>query len=67
MDRRQMLFDAVWEHWELYKLPPTIRWLRDETGISSTSIVQYWLKKLVEEGTLTIGQTGTGTRKVLSP
>ena len=67
MDRKNMILEAAKEHWRQYGLPPTVRWIRDIKGLSSTSVVEYWLKKLVEEGTLTMGGGGTGTRKVLNP
>lgn len=56
---------AAKKHWEEYNLPPTVRWILEEAGISSTSETGRLVKMLEEDGRLEIGRTGTGVRKML--
>ncbi len=63
--RLNRIEEAAKKHWEEYNLPPTIRWITEEAGISSTSETSRLLKMLERSGELQIGLTGSGTRKVL--
>ena len=61
------IMEAVQRHWEQFRLPPNIRWITEECGISSTSVTAYHIDKLRAMGVLTLGITGSGTRKILRP
>lgn len=41
---------AIGEHWAAKGYPPSFRWLCQRTGISSTSMISYHLKRLKKAG-----------------
>jgi len=66
-ERMNRIYRAVKEHWESFNLPPDVRWLTRRANISSTSETARLLRELVSEGRLELGETASGTRKVLRP
>ena len=51
-DIRTDLLEYIKSYIDGYGYAPSIREMRDECGISSTSVVDYHLKKMVDEGTI---------------
>lgn len=52
MDRPSRIVDFVKKFWTREQCPPTIREIGSETGITSTSVVSYYLDKLYQAGRL---------------
>ncbi|MFO7538927.1 MAG: transcriptional repressor LexA [Chloroflexota bacterium] len=48
--RQQNILDYIWDYIQEYSRPPTIREIGEATNISSTSVVNYNLERLVERG-----------------
>jgi len=46
--REQQVYNAIIWHYSKYAVPPTIRNIIDLTDITSTSMVNYYYKKLVK-------------------
>lgn len=51
-DRRQTILDFWRQFTDHQGLPPTIRQATAALDLSSTSVCNYWLTKLVEDGLL---------------
>lgn len=66
-ERMNGILSAVREHWSKYGLPPSLRWLGETVGIPTTSMVVYYIDKLVEEGKLRLGSAPGGKTKILRP
>jgi SOS-response transcriptional repressor LexA len=68
-DKRERLLEAVKTLMRRHQRPPTMRELKDETGISSTSVVAFNLRKLQADGRLrlTDNVSTRGLRLVLGP
>ena len=49
-ERHQKILDFVSAYVEKHSYPPSIREIGEATGISSTSVVTYYLKQLTEMG-----------------
>ena len=49
-ERQQKILDYIRDHLDLHGYPPTIREIGRHEGISSTSVVNYHLNKLVTAG-----------------
>lgn len=69
LSRRQgALLQAIRDVWRTERRPPSIRQLRDATGISSNSVVVYNLWKLVRLGLVTQPNgEARNTRLILRP
>jgi repressor LexA len=50
--RQQNILDYIWDYLQAHQRPPTIREIGEATSISSTSVVNYNLERLVERGLL---------------
>lgn len=50
MSRSEKVFAAILNHWREYAVPPVIRDVMQETGITSTSVVGYYYQKLTKIG-----------------
>jgi repressor LexA len=50
--RQRSILDYIWDYWNEYGRPPTIREIGRAAKISSTSVVNYNLTKLAEKGFL---------------
>jgi repressor LexA len=50
--RQQNILDYIWDYMQEHSRPPTIREIGQATDISSTSVVNYNLERLVERGLL---------------
>lgn len=48
--KREKILDAISQHWAEKGVGPTVREIGTRVGISSTSHVDYHLKRLIEEG-----------------
>ena len=48
--RYWLVYQAVVDHIRQHRVGPTYRQLRNACGISSNSIVAYWLDRLEEDG-----------------
>lgn len=66
MTKAQRIVRAVQKHWDLHKVPPSIRWITDEAKISTTSLTVYHIEKLVKIGILQYSNPD-GNRKLLRP
>lgn len=51
-DRRDMVLAAIRGYVKTHYAPPPIRWLCRKTGISSTSLMRYYILGLIREGRL---------------
>ena len=51
-DRMQALVEAIASHQAVHGYPPSIRELVARTGVSSTSVVTYWLDACESDGLL---------------
>ncbi|MCB0004399.1 MAG: winged helix DNA-binding protein, partial [Anaerolineae bacterium] len=49
-DRQQRMYDFIRDFFQENQYPPTIREIGEAVDISSTSVVNYNLNKLVEAG-----------------
>ncbi len=49
-DKQHAICSAIAAHWKEHGYAPTRRELMAMTGISSTSVVSYWLTRLRERG-----------------
>ena len=60
-DRRDMVLAAIRGYVKMHYAPPPIRWLCRKTGISSTSLMRYYILGLIREGRLVRTAQGAHT------
>lgn len=59
---RDLVYGAITSHLARHGIPPTIREIQRETGISSTAVVNYNLQKLADTGKITFVESGRKQR-----
>lgn len=64
-DRGTVIMDCIRGYLERHPYPPSIREIALETGIPSTSMVVYWLRKLRAQGVVTWEEGKNRTLQVL--
>lgn len=60
-DRREKVLAAIRGYVKTHYAPPPIRWLCGKTGISSTSLMRYYILGLIREGRLVRTAQGAKT------
>ena len=60
-DRREKVLVAIRGYVKMHYAPPPIRWLCNKTGISSTSLMRYYILGLIREGRLVRTAQGAHT------
>lgn len=60
-DRRETVLVAIRGYVKTHCAPPTLRWLCRKTGISSTSLMRYYILGLIREGRLVRTAQGAHT------
>lgn len=65
--KARRILNSISRLWKKKGYPPTRRDIMEDAGISSTSIVQYWMAKMRDDGLVDwddgIGHSVTVTRK----
>lgn len=64
-DKQKYIFDIIVEYIDKEKMPPTTRELCELTGLSSTSTVHAYLKKLEQKGYISKKKVSPRSIKIL--
>lgn len=49
-DARAAILKAIESHWKKHGYSPSVRWIGQQVGLTSTATVQWHLVRLVNEG-----------------
>jgi hypothetical protein len=52
MTRADQVLSVIQDYWHTYVVPPTVRAVQNSTGISSTSVIRFYYRKLAESGAI---------------
>jgi repressor LexA len=66
-ERHQKILDFVSAYVEKHSYPPSIREIGEATGISSTSVVTYYLKQLTEMGKIERDEKNSRALRISNP